>query len=335
MYKILSKYNFITILPFEDTFYYVAPLLKKINFSKELLRLNYVKYAPYKNPNIVSLTQNSSLMLWFYKVSIDTTVIVPESYLAYKELRTRQEDALYVIHDTSIKILIIKDSKLLSAFTLDAIDNNTIALSMDEYQVSLRVDIEKLEYEGLKERALNSLSIQEFYKFNQLDLDKRSIFKKFVDKASYPVSAMIIFAVLVSYIQSSVLKSQINDLTQEYIQKKDKNKEIKKFIKEHNHQVKKWKVFIDEELVYVEPIAILDSLYNIFEESEKANLVDVSLSENKMNVKIQTDMNPVIFLNRLNEVKYFSRVIIENTHKQRNKTKIISYDIDVKMLKEI
>ena len=39
--------------------------------------------------------------------------------------------------------------------------------------------------------------------------------------------------------------------------------------------------------------------------------------------------------NRLNEIKYFRRVIIENTHKPKNEMKIISYDIDVKMLKDV
>jgi len=68
MYKILSKYNFITILPFSDIFFYTTTLPKKIDFSQELLRLNYLKYSPYSTSHIISTMDKNQLQIWFYKL---------------------------------------------------------------------------------------------------------------------------------------------------------------------------------------------------------------------------------------------------------------------------
>jgi len=134
---------------------------------------------------------------------------------------------------------------------------------------------------------------------------------------------------------SNILESEINELNNIYTAEKIKNKEIKKYIKKHNSQVKIWKEFVSKELVFVGPIILLDNIYEIFKEGEKAYLMSISINATKMNIKIQTDLNPVEFLNRLNEIKYFSRVVIQNTRKPRNNLPIISYDIDVKMIKDL
>lgn len=335
MYKILAKYGFITILPFEDTFFYATSLPKDIKFSQELLRLNYLKYSPYQNSNILSILKNRQLMLWFHKTSVASPIIMPESYILFKELKNRNQNAIYIIHDRVIKVLVIKDSQLLSSFTLDALDDATIALSRDEYQVSKVIKINKAEYEELKRVSLNKLTLKELYEFNQLELDRKTILNSFVEKASYPLSALVVFAIFVSYIQSSFLQKEIDDLKKTYTIEKDKNRDIKHFIKEHNSQVEKYQDFTKKELMQVEPLALLKSVYTIFKDDEKAYLIDVSVSENKMLLKIQTDVNPVVFLNRLNEIKYFSRVVIQNTHKPKKEMKIISYDLDVKMIKDI
>ncbi len=335
MYKILSKYNFITILPFEDTFFYTTTLPKKIKFSKELIELNYLKYSPYSSSNIINRVDSQHLMLWYFKERVDSAVIIPESYLLYEELKKNREDAVYIVNDTIVKIIVIKESKLLSAFTLDNLDEMVINLTMDEFQVFKRVEVDKESYNKLTENSLNELSLKEVFKFNQLSLDRKDLLKVAVDKLSYPLSLLVLLAMLVSYTQTALLKSEIEDLKESYKSKKDENREIKKYVKEHNKEVKKWKEFIKKELRYIGPITILDALYTIFKDDEKAYLTSVFINENRLQIRIQTDINPVEFLNRLNKIDYFSNVVIQNTHKPRNKMKITSYDITLKMMKDI
>jgi len=335
MYKILSKYNIITVVPFEETFFYTTELPKNIKFSQDLIKFNYLKYSPYKNPSILNIVQDKKLLIWYQKEKVNSSIVIPESYVLYKELCKNTQDAIYIIKDNLIKILVIKNTVLLSSFVIDNIDEDIIKLTMDEFQISKIVNIETQEYMSLKTKALAGLSIKDFLLFNQLKLDRKTLMKTFVNKASYPIAALTVFSMFVSYMNSNILESEINELNNIYTAEKIKNKEIKKYIKKHNSQVKIWKEFVSKELVFVGPIILLDNIYEIFKEGEKAYLMSISINATKMNIKIQTDLNPVEFLNRLNEIKYFSRVVIQNTRKPRNNLPIISYDIDVKMIKDL
>jgi len=335
MYRVLSKYNLITLLPFTNTFFYTTKLQKKVKLSSELLKINYVKYSPFVNPNIITLTSDEQLMIWFYNKKIETPIVVPESYLLFKELNKNNQDAIYIVHDTIIKILIIKESHLISAFTLNTVGEESILLSMDEYNISKRVDIQLQEYQILKQSSLQKLTLSDIYHFNQLNFDRKTLLPKFVDYAAYPITALIVFAILVSYTQEKLLISKIENLKETYTREKTKNQEIKTFIKNHNKKVKKWQNFVKKELTYVSPIALLTSLYSIFDDDIRAHLVDVSINSNKMLVKIATDENPILFLNKLNNIKYISSVIIQNSFKPRNSMKIISYEIEIKMLKDV
>jgi len=335
MYKILSKYKLIKILPFQDTFFHALSLPKKITLSKELLALNYAKYAPYKSPNIIDLLQDNYLMLWFYQKELPETIIIPESYAIFKELVLLNEDAIYVMQDDIVKIIVIKDKKLLNAFVLHELDDVTIKLSMDESQVFKRVNIEKGEYESILKKSLNAISFKDFYAFNRIDLDKKTLLNKLVNKASYPLALLIVFTIFVSFTHEYLLESKITKLQNIYKAKRAKNKEIQRYIKSHNMEIKKQNSFAKKELLQIPSMLLLDSIYSIFKGKDKAHLIDVSINTNKIAVKIQTDVNPVIFLNRLNEIKYFSRVIIQNSYKPRDAMRIISYDIEVKMLKDI
>lgn len=335
MYRILSKYNLITVLPFIDTFFHSAQLQKKVKLSSELLKINYSKYSPFINPNIITLTSDKQLMLWFYTKKIKTPIIILESYLLFKELNKNNQDAIYIIHDTIIKILIIKESHLISAFTLNSVDEESILLSMDEYNISKRVDIQLQEYQTFKQSSLQKLTFSDFYHFNQLNFDRKTLLPNFIEYASYPIAILIIFAILVSYTQEKMLTSKIENLKVSYTKEKAKNQEIKTFIKKHNKKVEKWKNFVQKELTYVDPITLLTSLYGIFDKDTKAYLTDVSINGNKMLVKLATDENPVLFLNKLNNIKYISSVIIQNSSQPRNLMKIISYEIEIKMLKNV
>lgn len=335
MYKSLLKYNLLTILPFQDTFFYTEKLPKKVNFTKELIRVNYLKHSSFANPNIIYKIEDKKILVWYFKENINTPVIIPESFIAYRELRKYNEDAIYIVDDEIIKVVVIKDRKLLSLFTLSELDNLTIELTMDEFQLFKRVDISTHEYQTLIQKSLKSLTFKDFYNFIQVSLDRKTVLKSAIDKFSYPLSALIIFAIFVSYIQNSILQSEIEDLKKSYQVEKEKNKKIKSFVKKHNKEVKKWKGFINKELRFIGPIAILDSIYTTFHKGEKAYIISVVLNANNLVIKVQTDMNPIIFLNRLNKIEYFSNVVIQNTYKPRNKMKITTYEITVKTLKEL
>lgn len=335
MSNILLKYNFIKIIPFEDTFFYTSTLPKNLRFSQDLLKLNYSKYSPFEDPNILSSFKNEQLMIWFYKIPVKESVIIPESYILFNELKKQNKDAVYILNDDIVKILVIKKNKLLAIFTLDSLDETILNLSMDEYQISNKINIEKKEFNQIYKEALNNLTLREIYQWNQLSLDTKSISKKLVSKVSYPLSALVLFTILVNYIHNSNLKNDIKILKDKYFIVKNKNNDLRADIKQHNKDMEQWEEFIYKELIYPDSISLLNSIYSIFKEDEVVTINSMTINSGKMILRLETDLSPILFLNRLNNIIYFSQVVIGNTHKPKKGLKSITYNLDVKLLKDM
>ncbi len=334
MFNALKKYNFITVLPFEDTYLYVTTLPQKIKLSKELISINYLKHSPYQNPHIVSLIEQKQLSLWFYKHNKQENIVIPESYLAYKELNKNNEDALYITEDSPHKLIIIKNSTLLDAFTLEDIDQTTINLTLNEHNLTKTTKISKQQYKNILEISQKNISLKEIYSFSQLDFDQKDIFQNILNATAYPISALVVFAMLVSYTQGAFLSSQVQKLTKTYKTEKSKNKEIKSYINQHNKTVKRYKTFIDKELLYTGPIILLHSIYDIFKDGDKAYIGSIAIHANSMKLQLKTDENPIKYLNRLSQIKYFKQVIIQSTRKPTRGIKTITYTMEIKLLKD-
>lgn len=330
MKNFLIKYNFIKIIPFEDTFYYVAPIPKNVKFSKPLLNLNYAKFSPFANPNILSYYVNQTAMIWFYKKTFDATFVIPESFILYNKLKKQKQNTIYIIHSDTTKVLIIKDEQLLDAFTLAHFDEAMLQLSTNEYQISHIKHISENEYAHLYDMALKELSLKDIYKFSQYDLDIKSISKNLINHLAYPLSALIIFSILLNYSHGVFLDKDISALKSQYLEQKNKNQSLKDEIRKHNEKIKKYQKFIQTELVYPDTLSLLDGIYKIFTPAQKATIKSVSISNGHMTLMLQTNINPVTFLNKLSQIKYLQNVIISASYKPRNAPKIITYDIDIK-----
>ncbi|MEA2019442.1 MAG: hypothetical protein U9N59_13470 [Campylobacterota bacterium] len=334
MYKILLKYNFIKIIPFSDTFFYTVTLSKSIKFTKELVNLNYTRHSPFKSTNIIYQTIRNKLMLWYYEDSIDSTIIVPESYLLFKELQKQKKDAIYIIDNTKFKVLVIKSGELLDSFTMEKYDDNIINLAVQQYQVVNKIDIQKDEYQNLYNHALSNLTLKELYKWQHIDLDIKTVATNIMSSISYPVSVLLLAIVLTNYFHSNSLNSEIEVLKEKYVTQRDKNINIKKDIKSYHKDIKKLNRFIDEELQFQDAISLTNNIYDIIKEDEKTIINSIGISNGRMTVRLQTNLNPIVYLNRLNDSKSLLNVVIRNTRKIKDDLKIITYTIDIQPLKE-
>lgn len=328
----LIKYNLVKIIPFEDTFYHCETLPKEVHLKEELLKLNYIKYAPFSAANLLHALDGKHLMLWFYKTKLQAKSIIPESYMLFKELKKQNKDAVYIIKGTIYKILVIKNHKLLGAYTLKELDLDILRLNLAEYQVKTEVYIEEHEYAKLYKTAKERLTLNDIYRFHQLSFSSKGILQRTINATAYPLSMLLFFYMALNYTHGIYLENIIEQKKIEYVDAKDKNSNIKKQISKHNKDVKKWTEFITDELIYPDSIAILKSLYSIKQEDEEVIFRDLSISGSKVTLKLATNMNPVIFLNRLSSISYFDRVIIGTIHKPRDGKKVIAYEIEIKAL---
>ena len=335
MYRLLKKYKLITVLPFEDTFFYTLKLPKKVRLTKELIELNYAKYSPFAHPNSLAAYHSNHISIWFYIQEIQTPIVIPESYLFFKELAKRAEDAVYILSEEIQKILIIKDGLLYKCFTQKHLDETMLQLICDESELYNVVKIDAEQTQQIKQKSYENLVLKDIYTFNTLVLDRKVLLQKAVEKLSYPVAALLLLSLFASYFNEKWLTQKIENLKSEYLLEKSKNEETSQYIAAHNEEVKQWSEFIDKELLFLPPHLVLDEVYTTIKEDEDAYLSYFSLAGNLLVIKIYTSLNPVIILNRLNGIEYFSRVAIKDSRNTKTKTKIITYDIELKKVKEL
>lgn len=335
MYRLLKKYRLITVLPFEDTFFYTLKLPKKVRLTKELIELNYAKFSPFSHPNSLAVYSNDQIYIWFYAEQVQTPIVIPESYIFFKELLKRNENAVYVLSGKVQKVLVIKENLFHNCFTQKSLDDTMLKLICDESQVYNIVHIDAEKTQALKQRSLENLLFRDIYTFNNLVLDRKVILQKAVEKLSYPVAALLLLSLFASYFNEKWLTQKIENLKSQYLLEKSKSEETSQYIAAHNEEVKQWSEFVDKELVFLPPNIVLDKVYGTIQEGEDAHLSYFSLAGNLLVIKMYTSLNPVVILNRLNAIDYFSRVAIKDSRNTKTKTKIITYDIELKKVKEL
>jgi hypothetical protein len=328
MVKLILKYGYLDILKLQDSVFYNAKLVKDITLSEELIRLNYLKFSPFEASSIVSYKEKLSLYLWFYKKKSSAYFIVPEAYLLYKELKKIDTDTIYIVKDNPLVVLVIKNS-LLDAVFLSPMDISHTQLQ-DEFNIENIKVIEKSLYEELLIKGLKNLKLQELFKFSQINFDYKKVLNTILVKYSYLIIFILFLSMGVSYMEGKYQESRISELTKEYNKSKNKNSDLKSIIKEHNKQVSLWNKFMHNELQTVDHMAIINSLNSVIKPKEKATFNSVKINSQTMVVVIATDLNSVVFLNRLNAIKFFKTVTIQNSYKRRNGLKVITYAIRLK-----
>ena len=333
MVKLMLKYDYLHIVAIHDAFYRSVTLPKNISVAKKFINLSYVKYSPIQNPFIVHLQDKEHLALWFCKQTITAPIVIPESYLFYKVLKKEYKNAIIIMQAEPTVVMVIKDSLLNAVFLMTEDIESTILAS--EYSIEKIITLSKTQFFELKQEAENSLELKDIVRFSQITFDYKEIGSYLIDKFAYLFVFLMSLAVFTSYIQGYFNNKKIASLTDEYQKLKSHNLELKQRIKAYNNKVQIWQAFAHNELISIDKIAILSELHTIIKPNEKAIFQSIQMNGNTITIMLATDMNSIIFLNRLNAIKYFKVVNIKNSYKPRGKPKVIIYGVVLKDRKEL
>jgi len=333
MYNLLHKLNYIAIVPSKETYFYTTSLPKNTKLSKELLKLNYEKHSPFKPREIIATEEKSELLLWFCKNSITPPVTIPEDYLLYQLLKQEHQDALILLQTPECKkALVIKEGRLRSAFIMQSVDPNFLAISRDEYGVHDVIEYNLEQYLLLAKRSLKLLNLPLLYKFSRLSLDPKELLNKTVEQASLPLSFLLIFAILINFYHNTSLQKEINALTQSYQEVRQGNQDLIDTMHQHNQEVELYEEFISKELLYPDPLLLLEQFYEVLEEMQESTLYSLSATQSKLVIKIQTSKNSIDLLNKLAQLSEIERVLLGSTHRPKGSDPIYTYNIALKPL---
>jgi len=331
MYKYLSKFNFIKIIPFSETFFIYELLPKKIKISKELIALNYAKKSPIKkNFEILSIVSNKNLFLWFHTLNSESLILIPESYLYYQVLKQNSKDNIYVLHDVDYKVLVIKNGELVSCFNHDQVDTYHLNILKEEYAIENTIIYDQEQTKQIRSKLNEAISWRVLFLFSQYKFNSKEIVKKLLEKLAYPITLFIALIIIFDASQNSYLKNEIESLQKQYLLEKEKNSHIRAELNEYNKNLKEYKNFISKELISIDPFIVLDEIYKIMDTNKTMSLKLVNIANSIINIKLQTELNPTLFLNRVSKIKHVKNVFIKHTYKHKNKSTVISYEVVLK-----
>lgn len=321
---ILSK--FIYLLPIESGFFFKTGFEKKIKLSNELIKLNYNRHSPYKNPSFIFLMQQHTLYIWFFKKKIFSQIILPEAYLVFDFFKERHDNTIIIIKTLTLyKIIIIKDSQLINAYALTDIDDALIEAEMNKYSILSSHRINANEYEKLVNKALQNIAYSELYKWNRVKINKEELFPKMLNLVAYPLSFLLVFMMGIHLFHTNQLENRLDVAEKNYLISKEKNSDVKEKIIREAEKEKKWVDFIRSELSYGDTVSLFLKIENALK-NEKITLLNFSIVGSKVRIEIYTEENFIIGLTALNKVDALINITIKNANRKRNS---VRYEADV------
>ena len=330
---ILTRYQIVSFIPMVKTVFSSASIPSQIKLSGELVRINYSKLSSIKNPEIIYCIENNQINLWFFEKNVfpKTPIIIPESYLIFKALK-ELDTAIVVFQTNPVKVFILKDGQYKVAAIVKKNKDLFIELAGMEYGISKVLYFEQTDYDRMYQLQKKSIKIKDLYRFFQRDIFPENILAYSIERFTYPAVIFIVIFILMTYGQTILMEQKVETLTQTYHTLKQKNQTIKKAINTHNKNVEKLKTFANEELMFQDPVVILSSMYDVFLPEDNTTIKQFRQHGERISLQVESEGNPVKYLNRLNKTGNFSNVIIKDSFAKKDNKKILIYDLHIKKL---
>ncbi len=329
--NLLLEKDIVKFSNIENSFFLYKKLDKKIKIDKNIINLNYKKEAPYPEDKttIVSIADNDNLYLWFIKG--DSYNYIPEAYILYRKLLLKYTDIIFIIRGEIDKIIVIKDSILVSSFSKSKISRNDIILLEDEFNLNKIVEIKEVEYQQYIKDAVEYLKFSDLLYILNIKFDFKDSAIKAVQFLALPVfisSIVITIAVASYYFYIEKEKDRLYSLY-----KKDQKLNYKIKTKIENNQEKDI-IYqnLSREFRYIDKSIALSEILKKTDDMNMS-IKYIKIYENHVNYTIKTKNNNIIpiYVKELFESNLFEDI------KNTNSRKIKDY-IEVTMsgkLKEI
>ena len=329
--NLLLEKDIVRFSTIENSFFLYKKLDKKIKIDKNIINLNYKKESPYSNDKttIVSIANNDNLYLWFIKG--DYYNYIPEAYILYRKLLLDYTDIIFIIKGEIDKVIVIKDSILVSSFSKSKISRNDIILLQDEFNLNKIVEIKEAEYQQYIKDAIEYLKFSDLLYILNIKFDFKDSAIKAVQFLALPVfisSIVITIAVASYYFYIEKEKDRLYNLY-----KKDQKLNYKIKTKIENNQEKDI-IYqnLSKEFRYIDKsIALSEILKKTDDMNMSLNYIKIYENHVNYTIKAKNDNIIPIYVKELFESNLFEDI------KNTNSRKIKDY-IEVTMsgkLKEI
>lgn len=311
--------KFIDILPFEDSFFFKKSFKKKVKLSNELIRLNYKKYSPYKNPFFTSIIEDKNLYIWFYERKFDSKIIIPEAYLFFNFFKEKNQNSFILIEGYNVFFtLIIKNGILVNTYVSNDKNENLIAIEMNNYRIYSYKEIEKKDYIRQRKELIENIEFQELYKWSNFDFDKEKFLPKLINSIAYPLSFFLVFKMGLEIYHMKSIEKKLDKVEAKYTKIKIKTDDIREQINIENNKIEKWKNFVATELPYGDIVSTFVNISKAFKE-EKFIFISFSILGSRVKIDMESNEDFIKGLNILSKIKNLKDITIKYNNRNKNK----------------
>lgn len=244
--EFLRKRDKLYILPVKDSYFKHIAFEKKVAIDENAIKLNYAHFSPYKKSEIVSLSKETNLLLWFYEQSVENKLVIPEGYLLYNYLKKRYDNHIIIIDTEPAVVLVLKEAMLVSQSVKKGADDRYSKALQREFSLDKAVHISAHEYGHIMNRAVLDVEYQDFLHFSNFSFDKRKI-EKVVNAAAMPFLVLIGMMVVLETVQSFYIGYQTDSQSKVYRELKEKNQKVRTQYDKVEEKIEAYKTFIETE----------------------------------------------------------------------------------------
>jgi hypothetical protein len=317
------KRNIMKVSTIENSFYVYKELNKKISLNQDIIEINYLSESPYplNKTQIVAITEENSFYLWFNKGKGEYKYYLPEALLLFRQIIKKHADVIFLIEEDINKIIIVRNSNLISTFSKQSINKKDLELIKNQYSIDNLVTLNKEDYALFFEKSFNYLKISDFVSILNIKLDIKSLFNKIIHFSALPlfISVGIISIILIVY--KSYLNTQNEELYSQYQESKlltikirDKMENVENLNSVFNA--------LSKEFEYKDKIIAISAVLRV---SQELNVTLFYINSYNRNIdfiiKTENASKIPLFTNKLFETKLFSN--IKNVSSQKLKNKLI------------
>lgn len=316
--------SFIHVLPANETFFFQTKFEKKIKLSRELLYLNYKKHAPYHNPFLTTLTEEKTLYIWFYPTELSGKLIIPESYLMFSFFKEAYPNALLLMEAETPYVIVIKNGLLFNTYVVGE-NESFIEMELTQHGLNDFKRVGLTEYLGSKAAALESLGIQDLYKWNTVTVEHKDLLPKVVNTVAYPLAFLLFFMMSIELYHVNEMEKRLAKVEENYREAKVKNDDVREKINLASAKEEKWKQFVERELPYADLPSTFLRISKAFKD-KGFTFTSFSIVGSRVKIEMQTKEDFIKGLNILNKIEGLENVALKHTSKKRG---TVSYEAKI------
>ena len=325
----LLKRGAIAFSPIDESFFIYKRLDKKIHLTEEIIKLNYLNESPYDEAStaITSVVNKEDLYLWFHKNK--KVRHLPEALLLYRKVELKDRDIIVIVEDKIDKVIVIKESTLVSSFSKKNIKEHDILLMKDEHSLENVKILKRYEYDGFLKESYKSLTIKDLFYILNIQLDIKTILSKALVWSALPLLVSSILITLALGVYNFLMEKDKALLFSKYKVQQKVNMKIKDSIESNENENLAFKN-LSNEFRYIDKSVVIS---NVVEVTKDMNMtlayIKVYNNQVDFNIKTKNQFDIPHFIEKLFKSNYL--VDIKNLSSRNLQDKRVEVRMSAKL----